>query len=248
MKQNNKIWIYWHQGWGKAPELVIKCARSWEILNPEYTVFRLSKYDIDKFIDLDLFLDSSKRDKLSIVALSDIVRMLLLLKNGGIWVDSTLLCRSPLNSWLPGHFNEFFAFANPTKDKLISNWFLAAKKETYLINKWVEESKRYWNTWKIRRIYFWPHMIFKKCYQNDLEFRKKWDSVKKISADGPHYFAPFRQKFFKPLSQQAKEDIQKVQAPVFKLTYKCIQDGYPENSVISFVLNEYFDSLTNSDL
>ena len=32
------IWIYWHQGWGNAPEIIKICKKSWIKKNPEWDV------------------------------------------------------------------------------------------------------------------------------------------------------------------------------------------------------------------
>jgi hypothetical protein len=35
------IWLYWAQGWSKAPKLALACANSWALRNPTWTVRRL---------------------------------------------------------------------------------------------------------------------------------------------------------------------------------------------------------------
>ena len=57
--------------------------------------------------DLQVFGDSL----IPPAAESDLLRLYLLNKYGGVWVDSTNLCRRPLNDWLPSAASQgFFAF------------------------------------------------------------------------------------------------------------------------------------------
>ena len=57
--------------------------------------------------DLQVFGDSL----IPPAAESDLLRLYLLNKYGGVWVDSTNLCRRPLDDWLPSAARQgFFAF------------------------------------------------------------------------------------------------------------------------------------------
>jgi len=132
MKDHKIIWIYWDQGWSNTPEIVQTCRASWEQLNPEYKVIPLDKDSLTQYVSLPS--SHTKNTNLSIALKSDIIRLNLLKKYGGIWVDATLICTKPLHSWLSEFYSSgFFAFRNPGKDRLCSSWFIAAEPDNKLL-------------------------------------------------------------------------------------------------------------------
>ncbi len=93
------LWLFWQQGKNEAPDTVIQCMRSWSELNPEWVVHTLAQDNIDQYIDLGKIV-ARNADRLTPQALSDIVRINLLRKYGGVWADATCFCCQPLDSWL----------------------------------------------------------------------------------------------------------------------------------------------------
>ena len=108
------VWIYWHQGWEQAPNVVKKCLSTWISLNPSWNVENISQYNLSNFIDLEREIPEIGTKEITLASKSDIIRIALLWKYGGIWVDSTLFCRIPLDNWV-GRYSDydFFAFSKP---------------------------------------------------------------------------------------------------------------------------------------
>ena len=78
-------------------------------------------------------------------ALSDLVRLELLHRYGGVWGDATTVCAKPLDGWLNQYARHgFFAFDRPGPDRMISTWFLAAHKGSYIVERWRDAAARYW--------------------------------------------------------------------------------------------------------
>jgi hypothetical protein len=118
-----EIWLYWHQGFEDAPWLVQRCAESWRLQNPGWHVHLLDGSSIRRYLTED---HAGDRWQLGLAHHSDLVRLRLLRRYGGVWADPTTLCRKPLESWLPLSIGAgFFAFQRPGRDRLIANWFLA---------------------------------------------------------------------------------------------------------------------------
>ncbi len=231
------IWIYWSQGFESAPDIVDKCVQSWSKLNPDYTIYLLDSNNIEEYLDLSKVISSDKVRKASFAAQSDMIRVHLLSKYGGIWVDSTLMCMQPIDQWLTPDLS-FFAFSNPGPDRLISSWFLSAQQSSYIIQQWKVASQQYWSSWQWRRKYYWFHYLFGDLYKSDDRFRHEWDTTQKIEANGAHILTPFREKFFEEATQKRIGTLHDAAHPVLKLTYKCIKDGYPQGSMIDYVLNK----------
>lgn len=211
------IYILWFQGFDKAPEIVKMCVNSWKYYNPDWDIVLIDNNNLKNYVNLDNYVINLNK-----TALSDVVRILLLKLHGGLWVDSTTFCNKPLNDWLPKYINEgFFAFDKPGPNRLISSWFLYSDKNNYIINKWSNKTLEYCTIHDKPHTYFWFHYLFGDLYKSDIMFKKMWDNVPKLSANGngPHYLQ--EQGMFKPASIQNKLDINNKITPLYKLTYKC---------------------------
>jgi hypothetical protein len=235
---NNVIWIYWHDGWENAPEIVLKCLETWELKNSGWAIKKLCRNTLPAYIHLNKELPGYESKNITLTSLSDVIRILLLEKYGGVWVDSTVFCRMPLNDWKSIFYeNDFFAFSKPANDRLVSSWFLAAKKGNYIVQKWKEKTLEYWRSRSEVKEYFWFHYLFNELYASDLKFKGAWDDTPKMSADAPHYFLPYEERFFEQITDEKKRLIHQVQSPVFKLTYKYDTGRGIENTVLGYLMN-----------
>lgn len=142
------IWAYWHQGEDEAPFLVKQCLNSWRRLNPEWTLTVLDNASADRMVDV---ADFKTRADIGLQAFSDILRVALLSDKGGVWIDATLYCVSPLNDWLlPRIDDDFFAFASKRKDRLMTTWFLYGTGDSLILKAWKDAIYDYWNTHRFR--------------------------------------------------------------------------------------------------
>jgi len=202
------IYLAWLQGAAQAPAIVQLCFQRWARLNPEYQLRVLEASDAAAL------LAGAKFPHLPPQALSDILRVKLLLEHGGLWVDATLFPVLPLESWLPGQMAgaEFFAFARPGPDRPISSWFLAVTPGHVIMQKLWHEILRFWC--KPRRLaaydgglippnpaasvapeaggasggypYFWLHYLFQYLLETDAAFAAAWALCPQPSALPPH--------------------------------------------------------------
>lgn len=181
-----KIFIYWNQGEDKAPDLCKACINSWRDYNPEWEVNVLDQQEANKILNIEEYNTS-----LTQAAYSDALRVALLSKYGGVWVDATVACHSKLDSWLP-HLtlqSGFFAFYRPGVDRLIASWFLASSKNNYITNRWHTSTQAYLRKLTDKpKAYFWFHYIFELNVLKNKKFRKMWRKVPKVSASASHYF------------------------------------------------------------
>ncbi len=146
------IWSYWQQGEIRAPPIVRLCFESWRRCNPAWRLVVLDEQSLEDVVDLTPIVRNADRPDLTVQKISDIVRLCLLRKEGGVWADATVFCRVPLDEWLPEYgASGFFAFANPGPDRMMSSWFLAAARDHVLLAElhrayaalWRDEV--YWN-------------------------------------------------------------------------------------------------------
>jgi hypothetical protein len=134
------IWLLWLQGHDKAPLVVRKCYGSWVKNNPGWQVIFLDEHNISDHTEIKK--DGNMTDQ----AFSDILRINLLAKYGGIWADATSFCTKPLDSWLDKYLNTgFFAFERPGADRMISSWFIASSRYNYITNTYKNKVNAYWH-------------------------------------------------------------------------------------------------------
>jgi hypothetical protein len=200
------IHALWFQGLEDAPPLVRHNLARWRHLNPGYRFRVLTRADVAPLLGrYGLPLDSMTPQ-----ALSNIVRARLLIEQGGVWVDASLLPLRPLDDWLPALVREggFFAFERPGPDRPLSSWFLAATPDHPLLHAWWREIERYWA--RARTLvpgipddpagsvapdvaaasdthpYFWFHYLFAHLLETDTRIGALWERCAKLSAEPPH--------------------------------------------------------------
>ncbi len=214
------IWCVWFQGWAQAPDLVRACAASWRRHNPDWDIRLLSGDTLEAHLE-----PLPGPGNLPAEARSDVVRIELLHRFGGVWVDATVYCLRPLDSWI-GHAmpGGFFAFNRPSPDVMLSSWFLAAERGSYIVDTWRRKVRAYWQERSERDHYFWFHRLFAQAYAADPHFRAIWDATPKLSADGPHCFAPYQEQLLKPVDPRDRLIVETAQTPMLKLTHKLAHD------------------------
>jgi len=228
------IWCLWLQGWANAPKVVQSCLMSWKRLNPEYTIHVLDKSLLEKFIPHEDLCRIYKND-MEPEAQSDLIRIELLNRYGGIWADATTMCTRSLDKWLPESMNEgFFAFELRGTDRIISSWFLASSKGNYIICKWRQCVHIYWRHRETREQYFWFHNLFKEAYNSDMSFREIWDRVPKQTANHIFHFSPNDPRLIQEATPEYISSLTNPPSPVFKLTHK-IDTAWKNESLIKLL-------------
>ncbi len=234
-----RIWIYWDQGWDNTPEIVAKCFKTWNDNNNNWEIIQLSKENLELYVVLNDEIPGINNKTISLTSQSDIIRIILLKKYGGIWVDSTTYCCMPLDNWLPYFFKyDFWGFSKPSKDRLISSWFLYAKKKSYIINRWYEETIEFWKNNNYTEEYFWFHKIFNNLYYSDKTFKQLWDSTPEVLASEAHFFIPYEKTFFTTINNTILDSINMNRTPLYKLTYKYNPEISSKNTIVEYLVSE----------
>lgn len=168
------IWILWLQGWDKAPWLVQKVRESWEKLNPEWNVELVDEKNLSTYVDIP-YIDKVK----SPAAKSDVIRLNLLEKHGGVWADATLLCMHPLDTWVYEALEPtgFWMYHGRDRGEGPASWFIVSVANSILIRKWKKACDEYWSSRDKEDEYFWMDALFKTLRTTDNEFRDEWMAV-----------------------------------------------------------------------
>lgn len=139
------IWFLWYQGLAEAPLVVKKCYESWQKYNPDWEVIFLDENNLKDYITPSL--PPEKLSQLSKNHQSDLLRVELLAKYGGVWVDATCLCQVPLDEWLEDYNQAgFFAFVHQVRGiGWIASWFLAAEKSNPIAVKMAQKFSSFYD-------------------------------------------------------------------------------------------------------
>lgn len=185
------VWTYWDSN---MPDSVTTLINQWKYLNPTWTINVLSNDTLSLYIKSSELPDGFYEGKESPQHSSDMVRVILLHKYGGVWIDGSTIMMKSLD-WVLKEFNKtnihYLGYYMPSfttiKDKpIIENWFIASKPKTrfigliknemmkafgrrveYIENIIEEQKVDLQNIPKGLIKYLWMHVIIQKILQYD---------------------------------------------------------------------------------
>ena len=138
------IFTYWHQGWSEIPPVVRVCLNSMRRHHEEWQIHLLDAHTAAEWLE-PIPIPDEKWEQLPLAHRSDVIRTQLLLRHGGVWADPTVWFAGPMDEWLIERMGSgLFMFHRPGRDRLISNWFIAAEAGNPLLARFYDELCRYW--------------------------------------------------------------------------------------------------------
>jgi Capsular polysaccharide synthesis protein len=138
-----QIWILWTQGLDRMPPVPRACVESWTRCNPGWDVKVLTGESLGDWVDPQL--RSAGACSQRPYRLSELARLNLLVKHGGVWADATCFCIRPLDEWLPECLHSgFFAFDRPGRDRVMASWLLASPPGGYIPRRLFEALDDYY--------------------------------------------------------------------------------------------------------
>jgi len=91
------IWVCWWTGEESAPPLVKRCIKSIHENANGHPVHFIDQNNYSDFIDFPSYIiDKVNSGDMCLANFSDIIRVSLIKKHGGLWLDSTVYCSKPL--------------------------------------------------------------------------------------------------------------------------------------------------------
>lgn len=214
------IWQLWLQGEDNAPDIIKNCLRSVKKYNPERQVILLTNENIHNYISLPSFIiDKYNKGIISNTHYSDIIRVILLHKYGGTWIDATVM----LTDKIPVQIleSEFFCFSSPKdslyyKQHLISSWFIHSRPNHVFMDIIKNSLFSYWKNENELLDYFLLHILFCLMINKNKGLKNIWDKLYHLSNKEPHLLQ-------NELNNIYYEDIfEKIKSitSIHKLTYK----------------------------
>lgn len=230
-----RIWLFWAQGEKNMPPLETFAIKSWRQMNPDWSIICLDNESVWSYIDAIDF-----PPWLSVAHQSDIIRLALLEKHGGLWADATTICLQPVDNWIgPASQTGVFAFRWPQVARHVANWFIAADPGNDLVANWLYWSKKYaLTTFAKPTSYTWVHFVLVWLISKDFVLARLWDQVPHLSARGPQIVTRLIKGDLGPNEIPANQDLEGL--PLIKINRRVCTDP----DIVSSKLNElglFFD-------
>ena len=163
-EKKDAIWVCWFQGMDQAPEIVKICNESLHRYINGREIIVITEENIGEYVSFPDYIQKKyKQGKIPMAQYSDLLRLELLIRYGGTWIDSTVLCTGD-------HFPKevldsdlfFFQFIKEGADRVqgISNWFITASSNQKVLLILRDMLYRYWQDYDCLVAYFVFHVFF----------------------------------------------------------------------------------------
>ena len=219
-KVSNKVWVCWFQGMDQAPDLVKKCYQSLQENLSDREIILITSENIQKYVDFpDYIIDKWKKGQITHTHMTDLLRLELLIKYGGMWIDATVLCTSKREQ-IPDYFfdSDLFLYQTfkPGRDgqtQPVSSWLISAKSNNKILQMTRYLCYEYWKKNNEMVDYFLFHDFLVISLEHNKE---EWEQIIPRDNAAPHYlllrlFDAYNEKMWNAIKEQA---------PFHKLTYK----------------------------
>lgn len=225
----DRIWVCWLQGMDKAPELVKECYNSLKY-HADKEIVLIDGGNFSDYCTLpDYIVEKWKKGIIPNAQFSDIIRLQLLIENGGIWIDSTVYLTGALPDYIEN--SELFLYQTGWFNlELINigNWLIKAKADNQLLKETQNLLFEYWKSHNYLCQYFLFQIFFRMV--SDF-YKEEFSKIPYINQVDQHLLSYELHKSF----DKSRLEVIKSISTVHKLTYKLDGRIFEENS--------YFDNL-----
>lgn len=226
--QSNKVWVCWFQGMEQAPLIVQKCYQSLKENLTDREIILITSENMMNYVELPNFIvDKWHRGEITHTHMTDLLRLELLIRYGGTWIDATVFC-SKSRSEIPDYYfdSDLFLFQTlkPGKDGQsigISSWYISACSNNKVLLATRELCYEYWKKNSRMINYYLLHyflIMSMERYSNESE------KIVPVSNSTPHIlllrlFEQYDKKMYGYIADQT---------PFHKLSYKFSEEQIAE--------------------
>lgn len=233
---SNKVWVCWFQGLDNAPDLVKKCYQSLKDNLTDREIILITCDNMERYVKFpEYILNKWKKGQITHTHMTDLLRLELLIKYGGMWIDATVLCTSPREK-IPDYFFDsdlfLYQIQKPGRDgqaQPISSWLISAKSNNKILMMTRYLCYEYWKN----NINMVDYFLFHDFMMISLEHNEEeWKNIIPRDNAAPHYL-------LLRLFDQYDEGLWNAiieQSPFHKLSYKFLEDETNK-------MNTYYDKI-----
>ena len=208
---NEKIYSIWLQGEDRAPEIVRACWRSVRA-NCSQELVILDEAQLLSGLGLpEYIVRKYKEGRINRAHFSDICRVELLYRYGGIWLDATDFVTRDFPQWLQdedfliylsgSHVSGSYAF--------VQNCFFRSRRGNYILGVWREAIMEYWKHEDSAVDYFVHQLLFWRVISRNPRAAELFSAMPKVCQDATHLLwfdnrdKPFDREIFDRLTSGA---------------------------------------------
>ena len=245
------VYMLWDKGFENAPAWEQTCLWTWQHHNPDWTVHAMNMSVAMERADVFRWISEEKWKKIRMPAKSDILRVSILARYGGVWADASVACNAPLTGGvimerLAARGGDVLQFRRDDPQARrsplsywIASWFIAAPgpglaagaaadsdlRCSYTMWRLREEVRAFWAEQNPTNYeYYWMHHMEARLIDEDERFAAAVSADTLPSADPSHCtktWADGRRLFVNEDGRTINETVVAA-TPVFK---RCNVDG-----------------------
>lgn len=208
----NILWTCWLQGLEQAPLLVHQCVASQRKCFPNYEHHVLTLDNYEEWVDLpETIKQKFKHGRIPAALFSDLLRLAVLHKYGGVWMDATVLCTGLVNDklqkrWqlvMESKMTVFRYFASKNKIATgVSNWFIATVAGNTVVRAVYDMLLAYWQDYDCTVDYYMMHLFLELSQRH---FPEIWTEMPCLNSRhalllGKALAAPYREEDMEKLT------------------------------------------------
>jgi Tfp pilus assembly protein PilF len=226
-----RVWVYWGQGFHDVPPVVGRCQEELMHYHTADEVVALDDGSVADYVSIPEIV--RRRTAQNRTKFSDVLRIELLSRRGGVWLDATCLVRGRILDVVPELLDSgFFAFRH--RAARIASWFLASEPNHPVAAMTREAQYLYWEHFPRATDYFVLHHLVEALYYVAVEFREYLEST---PWHGTRAAVRFRRAMDEPYEPRRYEEMLAASF-VHKLTYK-LPPGRPrQGSMLAHLMQE----------
>ena len=210
--------MFWSSGEESAPPIARKCIASIRENLPDREVIVLSEENYRDYVTFPPFIQEKiDRGEMMKAHMADLLRLELLIRYGGTWIDATVFCPG---GKIPAYMldSDLFLFQDlkPGFDghcQRISNWMITARAGNPVLKLTRALLYEYWREHKKCEDYFIFHHFFEMAID---AYPEEWGRVIPFSNAAPHILLL---RLFEPYDEAVWEAVSEM-TPFHKLSYK----------------------------
>ena len=165
-RHSNIVWFSWLQGLEQAPPIVKACYRSLKQHLTDREIKLIDEKNWREYVDMsDHVIRRWENKQMPPAHFSDFLRLQLLTRYGGTWIDSTVLCTGTEHAkkYLDA---DLFVFQYTPPERFpatfdgISSWFITSYSNHELLLILRDMLSAYWKDYEITMDYYLIHYFF----------------------------------------------------------------------------------------
>lgn len=162
------VWTCWLQGMDDAPLMVKHCIESQKKALPDYEHRILTLENYHQWVELPEYIEKKfRKGRIPRALFTDLLRLAVLKKYGGVWLDASVLFtgfenEKLLNRWHKIEQSEitiYRYFQRGRKEPVgLSNWFIAVRPNEFVVSSVLDMLLAYWKDYNCTVDYYIMHL------------------------------------------------------------------------------------------